>query len=239
MRKGKGGRLILGAVLLLAAALILNETVFRIRSVSVEGNADIPDSDIVTLAGLDGGASYFFLNEESLAGGISSFRYLEYLGMEKTFPDRLTLFVKERIPRCVFKGNSGYYLMDEDGMILEKVGEEKAGELLLVTGITVREMRVGAFLTGTNVGQTEAYSRVMEELIVQEAQGLFREFNCTDPDNLLLICTDGYPVTIGDAEDIRAKLLTVRGVLEYARDYGLPGGSLDASVPGYITFTPD
>ena len=45
--------------------------------------------------------------------------------------------------------------------------------------------------------------------------------------------------TLGTDSDIRAKLLTLGGVLQYMDMYSLNPGSLDVSVPGYCTYTPN
>ena len=232
-------RMILLAILLIAVLVILNETVFRIHSVRVEGNSKIPTGDIVTLAGLDGGASYFFINEERIAEGINSNRYLVYRKLEKTFPNRLTLFVTEKTPCCVMKSTNGLYLMDREGMILEKIGEADAAGWISVTGLTVREVRVGSIVVSSNPEQLKACTTILDEMLVQDVIGLFSEINCSDPNRLFLTSREGYPISLGDAKDMRAKLLTIRGVLEYMRIYDMAPGSLDASVPGNITYTPD
>ncbi len=239
MKKGGVRRLVLTAVLAAGVAVILNETVFRIRHVDVEGCVSVPSEAVVTLAGLDGGVSYFFVDEERIASGIGAYRYLVYEGMEKTFPNGLTLHVRERVPVCLFKGNVGLYLMDGEGMILEKTDTAEMSGVMTVTGISVREMRVGTMLNGTNAAQVEAYRQVTAELLAQDAAELFSEFNCADPDNLYLTSRTGYVITLGSAGDIRAKLLTVRGVLEYMDMFAMPRGSMDASVPGSITYTPE
>ena len=238
-RSGFARKAILTAVLVVATAVILNETVFRIRSVDVKGNRNIPSDDVVMIAGLDGGASYFFVNEERVSRAINSYRYLIYRGMEKTPPNRLTLFVEERTPRCVFKTNSGYYLVDEEGMVLEKVETDALQGLIRLSGISVRETRVGNMLSATNTEQLKAYREILGELIEEESLTVFSEMNCADPENLYLTAAAGYTVGLGNAKDIRAKILTVRGVLEYMDIYKLPAGSLDASVPGSVTYTPE
>ena len=232
-------RLVLFLALLIAVLVILNETLFRIHSVRVEGNTRIPSGDIVTLAGLDGGASYFFLNEERIAEGINSNRYLVYRKLEKTFPNRLTLYVSEKTPCCVMKSTNGLYLMDREGMILEKIGEADAEGWMIVTGLTVREIRVGSIVGSSNPDQLKACTVILDEMLVQDATGLFSEINCSDPNRLFLTSREGYPISLGSANDMRAKLLTIRGVLEYMRLFDMAPGSLDASVPGSITYTPD
>ena len=124
-------------------------------------------------------------------------------------------------------------------MILEKIGEADAEGWISVTGLSVREIRVGSVVGSMNPDQLKACTLILDEMLIQDSMGMFTEINCSDPNRLFLTSREGYPVFLGDAKDIRAKLLTIRGVLEYMRIYEMAPGSLDASVPGSITYTPD
>ncbi len=239
VRRGFVRRLVLTVLLLAALLVILNETVFRIRSVSVEGNSMFSSGDVAVLAGLDGGVSYFFVDEERIAAGINSNRYLVFRGLEKTFPNRLKIRVSERIPCCAVKGPGGWYLMDQSGMVLEQIGADGPEGWLTITGLTVREIRVGSVVSAANPEQMKACTQVLGEMLVQDAAGLFSDINCADPDKIFLTCAQGYTISLGSAKDMRAKLLTARGVLEYMQIYKMPPGNMDASVPGYITYTPE
>ena len=49
---------------------------------------------------------------------------------------------------------------------------------------------------------------------------------------------EGFVANLGSGDEIRAKLLTLRGVLQYMQINGIRGGTLDVTVPGYCTYTP-
>ena len=92
----------LSLVLVLAVAVILNESLLRIRWVSVDGNHLITWEETVRAAGLDKPVGYFTVSESKIAAGIESNRYLIFVRMEKHFPNSVTIYVKERVPvaRC-------------------------------------------------------------------------------------------------------------------------------------------
>ena len=97
---------------------------------------------------------------------------------------------------------------------------------------------MGSLLNATNPEQMRAYREIMAEMIAESAADLFTEMNVADTGHIYLV-SGGYTVDLGSAKEIRAKMLTARGVLEYMKEYDMPSGSMDASVPGYVTFTPE
>ena len=231
--------IVLTAVMIAALAVILNETLFRIGKVEVEGLKNISEREVLAQCGLENGIGYFEVREEALRDGVNRNRYLVYQGMEKVFPNRLILRVAEREIRACITVQNQICLMDENAFILEKADAGDAQGYIRITGLSVRDAKVGEALSFTNTLQISAYTAVMQELIVQDALDTFSEMNLANPSDVYLTSASGYLISLGKPEEIRAKLLTVRGVLEYMRLYDMPKGSMDASVPGYITFTPE
>ncbi len=227
-------------VLLMAAlAVILNETVFRIRQVEVEGLKTISAREVLAQCGLENGISYFSVREEEIRDGINRNRYLVYEGMEKTFPDRLTLHVREREKLACVNVHNAWYLMDENAFVLEKCGDEKeTSGCIRVAGLNTREAKPGQVISYTNQLQMSACTAVLKELKVQSALDAFSEVNVADPSDVYLTSVSGFVISLGKPEELRAKLLTARGVLEYMDLYHMQTGILDATVPGYATYTP-
>lgn len=232
------GRVIL--VLILAAAIIvtLNVTVFRLRYVSVTGNYHVPAENILSMAGLDRGGLYFFVSEDRVKKGIESNSHLEFIGLEKNPPDAVVIHIRERNPAAYITYQGRTYLLDTRGYVLDGQVNTAAYPLQL-RGITVRDVRVGEEIQTAGQQQMNAFSAVAEELLVQGMLQQFVEINVTDAKNVFLVTSDGFVATLGKPEDVRAKLLTLGGVMQYSATYGLKPGSLDASVPGYCTYTPE
>ena len=231
---------LLTLVVLLAVAILLNASVLRISSVAVVGNSLVSAEEVVSAAGLKG-KTYFSLNEAEIAQGINAHRYLIYAGTEKRFPDTVILYVSERIPAANVQVMGTYYLIDAEGMVLERQGEKKSlpdYALPVVTGIQVKDIRVGHLMTAGSVDQMDTYLQVMKELTLQGFAGQVSELNLSDLDRLYLVTRDGCIVYLGAPSDLRAKIGTVRAVTAKLEEMGLSGGSLEASIPGEATYTP-
>lgn len=231
--------LILSLLLILAVALILNASVFRIRNVAVIGNEKYTWQQIVHQAGLEGSVGYFSLNEEKIKANINADRYLIFEGMEKEFPSTLILYIRERQPVVNMQVMGVAYQLDGEGMVLERDGAvQPSGERVLVTGFQAREIRVGKVITPGITTQMQIYLDVMQELKLQNYLSEVSEVNLSDTESIYLITRDGYTAHLGDGSSMRAKIGTVRGVVAKLREMGRKGGVIEASVPGEATYTP-
>lgn len=230
---------VLALAVILAAGILVNESALRIRTVNVVGNERVSWEEVVTSAGLRGSVSYFSLNEDRIRQNVNLNRYLIFEGMEKQFPSAVTLYVRERRPCANVQVMGVNYQMDDEGMILEKMGGVQPDNgLINVTGFQTKQIRVGEKLAASVAEQMTAYNEVMQEVIQQGFAGEVSELNLSNPDSLYLITRDGYTVHLGDSAEMRAKIGTVRAVVVKLREMGKTGGRLEASTPAVATYMP-
>ena len=252
MPKRSGVATVIGVLLLLlAVGVILNESLLKIREVKIEGNKLIDKQVVADAAGLSHTVSYFAVNEAKIAKGVESNRYLIYDHIEKQFPNRITLFVKERVPVVTVQEMGANYYLDAEGMVLErapkdldKLSEDEKKRLpdpdrmVIVTGLKPKDLRVGRMMTAGSTDHASVYRALLEELQLQGFLYQISELNITDPENLYLVTRDGYTAHLGGKSDLRPKIGTVRAVVAALRDMGKTGGMLEASIPEEIIYTP-
>lgn len=222
---------------LFALAFVLYAGVFRVRRVAVVGNEHVSWDEVVEAAGLKNGVSYFAIDPEKIAAGIQQNRYLICEKVEASFPNAIAIYLRERKGCANVRVMGVTYLMDEEGMVLER---DENGSLFdgipVVTGLQAREVRVGRIVSCSNASQKSVYTDLMRELALQGFSGEVSELNLSNPDSLYLITRNGYTVHLGNAEDLRAKIGTVRGVIAKLQEMGKSGGVLEASVPEVVTY---
>ena len=240
VRKRSGVRtVVITLILILAVAVLLNESVFRIHNVAVVGNRSISWAEVVKAAGLNGSVSYFSLNEKKIAAGIEGNRYLVFERMEKEFPDTVILYVRERYAVANVQVMGVTFQLDGEGLVLERLGNvQPDNDLITVTGFQAREVRVGSMIVPGLASQLEAYRLLIQELGLQGFSSQVSELNLSNSDSLYLITVDGYTAHLGDVSDLRAKIGTVRAVVDKLREMGKNGGVIEASVPAVATYTP-
>ncbi|MDO5328145.1 MAG: FtsQ-type POTRA domain-containing protein [Clostridia bacterium] len=235
-------------VLILAILVILNESLLKIHNIAVVGNQRVTWNEVIEAAGLKRTTGYFTVNEADIAAGIESNRYLIFERLEKHFPDSLTLYVRERVPRVYVSEMGAVYALDDEGMVLERKEQGQNGEdlfktaanesMIVVTGLKPKDLRVGHVMTAGSTNHMNAYRELLTELKLQGFSGQVSELNITDPDSLYLVTTDGYTAHLGDLSNLRAKIGTVRAVVAKLREMEKKGGMLEASKPGEAIYTP-
>ena len=226
-------------VLLSAVIVIVGVTVFQVRYVSVTGNYHVSADKVLSLAGLQNGGFFFAVNEDKVRKGVESNLYLVLESLEKNPPDSVTIHVRERTEAAYLSYQNANYLLDTQGFVLNRSGADAVPVPLQLRGMTVRSIQVGSTVVSGSSQQLIAFQTIAEELRIQNMLDLFSEINVTDVKNIYLVTVDNRVATLGTCEDIRAKLLTLGGVMQYVSSYGLQPGSLDVSQPGYCTYTPN
>lgn len=232
----------IGVVLaaLVLAIFWVRDVFLIIRNVEVQGVRQRPWQEVAIAAGFDKPVNYFGLNEDRIREGINSNRYYTYLGMDKNFPNSVTLRVRERIPVAYLHYIGVGYLLGDDGLVLEQTRElEQTQGYASITGMQIRDIRVGAVPTGTRPQQLTSALSVLRELAMQGYLENIQDVNVTEPTSILLITRDGYAVHIGDDEQLRAKIGTVRAVIEDLKRRGFTGGVIEATMPGEATYRPE
>ncbi len=231
---------VISLVLLTCLVILLNESVFKIHHVAVVGLESVAWEDAVRAAGLDRPTNYFAVNENRIRSGINGTKDLVFLKMEKQFPDRVVLYVRERVPCAYLQVMGNTYKIDNEGMVLEWLPGmvQPEGDLITVTGFSRANAKVGQLLTAPGMENMQAFTMLMHEIESQGFVSQVAELNLADPDSLYLITVDGYTAALGDTTFLRAKIGTVRAVVDKLREMGKTGGMLDASHVNEVIYSP-
>lgn len=226
-------------IILVSFAFILRSVVFTIRNIRVIGIHNIPWQDVALSAGLGPTSNYFNVKEDAIRVGINNNRYLVYERMQKVFPNTLILYVKERKPVASINYIGVSYMMADDGVILSKSRQTQQQKLMSVSGLALRDIREGKVPLSTKVGQIETCILLANELLNQEFSTEILDINLSEPSRIYLTTRDGYSVHLGDGRYLRAKIVTIRAVIEELRRREFVGGVIEATVPGEATYRPD
>ena len=191
------------------------------------------------LSGITANTSYFGLNEEKIRAGIESNRYLRFESMEKVWPNGVILNIQERQP-CINVLNAGIqYVVASDGMVLEAYALLRLDNgCIKTTGLNIRDIRVGSQIICYNSESLDAMLDIAAELDAQGCINEIAEMNLSDLNGILLVTTDSYIANIGNTQQLRPKIGTVRAVVSELRSRGLKGGTIEAIVPGEASYRP-
>lgn len=226
--------------LLTVAAVLMRSQAFRVYDhTEVIGLSSFSRDDVMRLAGITRGTTYFGIDEEAIRKGINSNRYLDYEGLEKIWPNMLILMVKERTPCVNFLYRGVQYTLADDTTVLESSTNINLDNgCIKLTLANVRDIRVGEKVLFQSERQSEALQGLLAELEIQGVLGKTAELNLYDLENIYLVTMDGYTANLGNADALRAKIGTVRAVVQELRRRGYQGGMIEAGVPGQASYRP-
>jgi cell division protein FtsQ len=116
-----------GVVIGVAWAL-LGSALLVVRSVAVTGTRTVPASEVSGVAGVPLGTPLAQVNTTAVARRVESIRQVASATVSKSWPDGLTITVRERVPVvAVGTAGGGYDLVDGTGVIVRWARVNQAG----------------------------------------------------------------------------------------------------------------
>jgi len=226
--------------LVAVALILLNNQVFVVRQVTVEGNRYVSAQEVAASAGIQIGDGMFSLDTAQIRDGINQNRYLHYVGMRRDFPSRVVLTVTEHSPRAAMMWLGMLILLSEDGVVLEQTAQVDMDlNVPMITGMQVASVRVGRPIVLSTAGQFDALSAVLTALDAQGALLEISELNVAHLDNLYLVTHDGLQVTLGSEELLCEKVTLMLSVLPRLRELSdVRGGMLDVTTAKTADYHP-
>lgn len=116
-------------------ARLLEDPLFRVREVEVEGNRKVPRETILSLIELEGMPNLFTLRLREVAKRLELHPWIEQVKMRKVFPNKIWLQIEERKPIAILQLEELYYI-DTKGVIFSPVGERDKYNYPFLTGLT-------------------------------------------------------------------------------------------------------
>ena len=224
-----------------AVFVILRFTVFAVQEIQVTGNVRIPAGEIIRISGIRQGNNILTLNEKDVERRITSDYRLRFRYMAKQLPGTVVLSVREREACCWFSYCGIFYVLDRDRMVLsesENLADTPAG-LVEVRGLEVRSNTlVGQMVNLGNALQQSVFTELFVEMKVLGCTEQIRDADISNTSSILLTTRDGFTVSLGDRENIHAKLRSMLLVREELHRQQINGGTINVSNPEVPIYSP-
>ncbi len=213
----------LGLALLVCAGFIIYQVprveALRIQRVEVSGASHVTAQEIIERSGLMG-RSFLGLPGRGVPERLEQIPYVAHAQVETGLSTVARVEIQERVPRLLVKTRSGMYLVDDTGVILERVSRPTRLPMLetndrrrLAPGTRLDPEQVAFVLTLFAQLPVDVRPAV-EKLTYDRALGYE------------LVSTAGWRAILGDADQIGVKSQVLRQVLA-RRNVGL----VDVSAP--------
>lgn len=141
---------------------------FKIDSISVAGNKEILDEEIVKLSKIEKGENLFDVHPFFAQRRIKKNLYIGEVDVDRKLPNKVVITIKERSGKAQFLMGKKYVVTDNEGMVLDISKEEK--HVTLVENVKVEEAKLKKNI---EVKETEIYDKAMELIKSAEKYDLY------------------------------------------------------------------
>jgi len=236
LRLGRIILLLAGAAAVVAAAVqwLLTSPRFAVAVVEVRGTSRLSPAEVREAAAISPGENLFRLNSEEVVARLRQLGPVKRAEVIRSFPNRVTLVVEERVPFTLAQAGRLYWL-DEDGVSLGPEPRAVTPRLPVITGIRPEETRSG----GAAAEDARAAVSLIRSML-RTGSPLTREISeihMSGADGPVLYTVDGVEVRLGTV-DWEDRLGRLEGVLAQIRSLGEPVEYVDLRFRGQVVFKP-
>lgn len=211
------------AFLAFASVLVffLNSDYFRVRNVTTTKTAHINKAKVEKAISLLKGKNIFRAPVSEAKEVIISDPWAKEVTIKRRLPDRMEIRIVERRPVAQISKDGFYYLISEDGMVLERSIEQK--DLIEIADLPVKSVKAGSRLRSREFQEAMKVYRSLDSDI--KRQVLVISAPSTDR---LIFYIGGIEVVYGQATYLAEKNLILREILKRE---GKKAISIDLRVP--------
>ncbi|MBS4540084.1 FtsQ-type POTRA domain-containing protein [Clostridium sp. D2Q-11] len=208
VKKKKRLTLLILSLLLLAILFIIvltQTTFFHIKNIDIEGNNVLNDEKVLLASGLNIGENVFKIDIDTAENNLLRHPYIKDVEINRRFPDRVNVELKERKETLVYNNNGTYIYIDNEGYVLNILSELKEKQLPILKSdekIIVKTSEkinfekfapIKKILQMLNLCNKNKYSFVIQSIVQKE-------------DDITLVLNSGTNIAFGRLNDIEYKL---------------------------------
>ena len=216
-RKRRKSTLIFVMIILVAGgicAYLLTSPSFSIQEISVQGNRQITNQQIIGLAEIQRGDNIFSKLGIVMKVKLKQNGYIEDVTINKIYPNKVEIQIKERQKQFQIKTETEAYIyIDEQGYILQ-YGVDKL-EIPTIIGMDIKQADVGIKhrLDEKDLNKMENILQIREEFRNIEIADKKTQIQVQD-EYIVILENDGITINFGDASNLKNRMYYVNGNLK-------------------------
>jgi len=168
------------SVVLTAVVIVIALTLFfKVDQVLVSGNSRYTQEEIITVSGVEQGDNLILLNKYQIARKLyTQLPYITDVRVNRNLPDRLLIEVTETKIALALESGGAWWLLSEDGKVLDVTDESGAEGYLLLRGITAEGITIGEPLRLAEGNMT--VERLLELIEALSERGMLTQTDSVD-----------------------------------------------------------
>lgn len=139
----KRGILIFVFMITVLITLCLKLPNFNIKNISIIGNENLNKEYIEKLSGVKKGQNIFMVKSSEVENLLKKNLYIENVKITKKLPNTIKLNIMERKADLYSAVNGEFYIIDTEGIVIDKKKEIKNKNLVELKGINMSKVKLG------------------------------------------------------------------------------------------------
>lgn len=207
---------ILLLIIVVVTGVVLSLTVFfNVETIEVEGNGNIPESEILSACGVKIGDNLLRTNTDRAANSIlRQYVNLDEVTVSRQFPSTLSIRLTLSKVMATVRDNEKYYSLSYGGRIIGIDDSNPEPEALQVVGCDYSDAVLGSYLVNQEENKLEVLKAVVGAIEENDLQDDIQYADLSDITTIRLYYNDRIEIKLGGITDIGYELSRVKGVIE-------------------------
>jgi cell division protein FtsQ len=209
---------------------LVQSPLLRIQEVTVEGTRLLDPEELAAAANLRG-ASILFPDTGGARQRIESEPMVKNVTFERDWPQGMRIIVQERRPWGFWEVQGRRYVIDEDGVVLERVLPDEGAPI-------IRDLDATHYLQAGDRVDSDAVALAgqLAEAAPQTLGLALATVEYRELDGLTAVFEGDLRVTFGDGSDFDYKMAALKALLEQTQQQGVGVSTVDLRFGRRIAF---
>lgn len=219
-RKQKRLRMLLSFIIAITIIVILigfslKSDFFNINKINIKGNLNISKEKLLHTSAIISGENIFRVSTKNAEKNILELPYTKSVEVKRKLPREIDIEVVEREEKLLVKNISMYYVIDEEGFILNQFDSNNK-DLPVVLGLKTDKIDIGDNLFA-NLDLQEFEDFIKEGEKLNLLSSIYR-INIDNNENFNIMINNGIDVAFGTLDNVKYKVRLLSEILVHSRD---------------------
>lgn len=227
-KRAKVRKRMMVCIIILVSVLVtlcLKLTIFNVTSLQIVGNKNVTKEEIIASSHIAVGSNIFTIKTKNAINNILKNPYIVNVKVKRKLPNKIKVEISERKATFYTNFNKEFYIIDNEGRILEKTSEIKNNNLIEVKDLDISKSKVGELITFENEDRINLLNELCDEIYNynEKEERKITSIELSNFIDIKLYCNSDLYIKIGTQEDINNKLMKALNILKSDQLKGMKG----------------
>lgn len=204
-------------VLIVVLFFLVNSSLFNVSTITVKGNVNVSDNEIISLSGIDYDTNILHVDEVKAKEQIETNYFVVVDNIRRTFPTGVEIVVHERQPVAQIGTINGYYIIDADGIIIG-LNQVAVDGLTEITNLGIAPPQGGQKIQSDSPEKIDGVFCVLTAMDKFGLNTKITGIDIKDPQNILLTYEGVIKVQIANGVTAENRLKNLSATVEAVKD---------------------